>query len=92
MKLEWGLTLLFFLLIPSAYGYDRDKCSSANASVQSASSELSAATTAYDYCIRWGDTAGTGYGSTDCDSAYNRKVSAQSDYDSALSSQWHYCY
>jgi hypothetical protein len=87
-----ALAIVFLFLPTLAYGYDASMCASANSKVSSASSALSSARTEYDYCNRWGDTWGTGYGDSDCNAAYYSKQDAQARYDRAVSDQWYYCY
>ena len=71
---------------------DDVRCASANARSASAYSQYQSDRTAYDYCTRYGDTSGTGYGSKDCGGAYSSMNSSKSAYDSAVSEQWQYCY
>lgn len=92
--IQWIASCLAWLLFLStpALAYDEVKCASANARAASTSSEYGAARTAYDYCQRYGDTSGTGYGSTDCNAAYYRMQEAKASHDEAVSAQWQYCY
>lgn len=85
-----GVWLVWVGHLP-ALALDEVKCAAANAKVASTYSEYASARTAYDYCRRYGDTSGTGYGSTDCDAAQTRMYDAKYKYDDALSDQWHYC-
>jgi hypothetical protein len=92
MRVLLSLLILLVCGMQVAFGYDQSRCSSANSKVSSTYSSYQSARTAYDYCTRYGDTSGSGYGSSNCGGAYSSMQSAKSYYDSAVSEQWQYCY